>query len=101
MKEFNLILGCRGRKNKHVVLCSGTSFVLFKSQYHDKSDSFLYDYLFKIYDLNLRPITDPNGVVNIIQFLSAGYLEEDDVMSIHEWLNLHKKCGTFIYKEDL
>jgi len=100
MIESILVLGCRGREEAGVVLCGGTSFTLFDTRLAAPDDFELQNYLYRICKVHLNPITDQNGVVNLIQFLSTGYIPHPKIGPIQEWVKLHKRCGMYVYRTD-
>lgn len=98
MKRPMLILGCNGREQNYVQFCAGTAFPLIDLNSVPPTDQVLEKYLYEKMHLDRGPIKDHNQVVNIIQFLTEHYLEEKFSASIMEWLNVHKRCGMYIYR---
>jgi hypothetical protein len=79
-------------------MCAGTSSTLFDTRMFSFDDPDLFTYLYKVCKIDQTPITDHNGVVNLVQFLSAGYIDEKKAAIFQEWIRLHKRCGMYIYR---
>ena len=93
-----LILGCHGKETDQVQLCGTTSFELLGVDAIPPADIEFHNFIFKIMRLDKFPATEHNKVVSTIRFLSqTGYLGDRRAESLIEWLNLHKRCGIYLY----
>lgn len=96
MKAF-LNLGCNGRKQAGLTICSGITDRLLDLRRIDNNEN-LIDYLDRHIRLFDAPAVDVNKVVSTIQHLTQnGAFFKQKEAAIAEFIAVHRRCGVFLY----